>query len=327
MLKKVSQNYRTILTGIKKMHREKPVLFWFRVLVLAAIAAFFIIKRSFWTPDTLFALLLVIFVVLGQARVFIVRFAPFIILLLAYDSFRGIADDLNTYVNFWPMISFDTNLFGGHLPTAVLQSWWWHGSVQWYDFYFYFLYTMHFVMPVALAVLIWKLQPKMYWEFVVALVGLSFMAFITYVAFPAAPPWMASDLHYIEPIHRISSDIWYAMGVTNFSEFYANLSPNPVAAVPSLHSAYPLLFVLYLWRLFGARKTWWLLIYPVSMWIGVVYLGEHYIFDFVAGALYAVGAYYGAKWWFKRWRNYEPTYREHYTRAYNAAHAKVRRKK
>ncbi len=327
MLKKVSQNCRSILVGIKKSHREQPVLFWFRVVALTAIALFLILKRNFWTPDTLFALLLVIFLVLGQARVFIVRFAPFLVLLLAYDSFRGIADDLNTYVNFWPMISFDLNTFGGHLPTAVLQDWWWHGSVQWYDFYFYFLYTIHFAAPVALAVLIWKLMPKMYWEFVVALVGLSFMAFITYVVFPAAPPWMAADLGYIEPIHRISSDIWYAMGVTNFSEFYANLSPNPVAAVPSLHSAYPLLFVLYLWRLFGAKKTWWLLFYPVSMWVGVVYLGEHYVIDFILGALYAVAAYYGAKYWFKRWRAYEPTYKEHYKRGYVVAHAKVRRRK
>jgi hypothetical protein len=322
MLKKVHENSRTILKRINQTRRERPVVFWLRVAVLAAIALFFIVQRNFWTPDTLFALLFIIFLTLGQARVFIVRFAPFILLLLAYDSFRGIADDLNTYVNFWPMISFDQNVFGV-LPTETLQNWWWHGRVQWYDVYFYFLYTLHFVMPVALAVLIWKLMPKMYWEFVVALVGLSFMAFITYVVFPAAPPWMASDLGYIDPIHRISSDIWYAMGVTNFSQFYAELSPNPVAAVPSLHSAYPLLFVLYLWRLFSIKKTWWLLVYPVSIWIGVVYLGEHYVVDALLGALYAIGAYYGAKYYFTRWRRYEPTYMQDYARGYAAAHTRV----
>jgi len=326
MRKKASDNFRRILGGISSARRERPVVFWLRVAVVAAVATFFVVNRSIWTPDVLFLALLVVFVALGQARVFVMRFAPFILLLLAYDSFRGIADDLNTYVNFWPMISFDMNVFGGHLPTAVLQDWWWHGALQWYDFYFYALYAIHFVMPVALAVLIWKLMPKMYWEFVVALVGLSFMAFITYIVFPAAPPWMASDLGYIEPIHRISSDIWAAMGFHDFSKIYSELSPNPVAAVPSLHSAYPLLFVLYLWRLFGGKQTWWLLFYPISMWIGVVYLGEHYVVDALLGAVYAVGAYFGAKYWLKQWRAYEPTYREHYARGYAAGHAKIRRR-
>lgn len=296
MLTKISARARALLAGINRTRRERPLLFWFRVAVIIGVTSFFIVKRSIWTPDTLFIALLAIFIVLGQARTFIVRFAPFVLLLLAYDSFRGIADDLNTYVNFWPMIDFDRAVFGGVLPTTTLQEWWWHGSLSWYDFYFYFLYAIHFVMPVALAVLIWKLKPKMYWEFVIAIVALSFMAFITYIVFPAAPPWMASELGYIEPIHRISSDIWAAMGFENFSKLYSELSPNPVAAVPSLHSAYPLLFVLYMWRLFSVRKTWWLLAYPVSMWIGVVYLGEHYVIDFILGALYTVAAYYLAKW-------------------------------
>jgi len=327
MITKISAIVRSWFARVNIVRRDHPVLFWFRTAIIVAVTTFFLVKHSIWTPDTLFIGLLAIFVVLGQARVFIIRFAPFVLLLLAYDSFRGIADDLNTYVNFWPMISFDMNLFGGHLPTAVLQSWWWHGSLSWYDFYFYFLYAIHFVMPVALAVLIWKLKPKMYWEFVIAIVGLSFMAFITYIIFPAAPPWMASDLHYIEPIHRISSDIWHAMGFEDFSKLYSEISPNPVAAVPSLHSAYPLLFVLYFWRLFGVRKTWWLLAYPISMWIGVVYLGEHYVFDFVAGALYTVAAYYLAKWVMRRVAIHAPIYREQYKKSYTAARRKFTKRR
>ena len=326
MLQKVAHNIRTMWVGVLAVQRQRPLLFWLRVLVLLAAFTFFITKRAFWTPDTLFVLLLVVFVVLGQARVFIVRFAPFILLLLTYDSFRGIADDLNTYVNFWPMISFDQNVFGV-LPTETLQNWWWHGALQWYDFFFYLLYMLHFVAPVALAVLIWKLLPKMYWEYVFALVVLSFAAFITYVVFPAAPPWMASDLGYIDPIYRISSDIWRAMGVQDFSAFYANLSPNAVAAVPSLHSAYPLLFVLYLWRLFDVRKTWWLFAYPLAMWIGVVYLGEHYVVDSLLGALYAVAAYYAAKYLFKRLQNYAATYKKDYAQGYAAGQAAVKRRR
>lgn len=261
-------------------------------MVLAAIL--FVARRNFWTPDTLFIVLFVLAIVFGKARPFLVRFVPFIGLLLVYDSFRGIADDLNKSVHFTEMIWADRALFGGILPTAWLQQLWWHGQVMWYDFYFYFLYTIHFVAPVLVALLIWWKRDRLYWPYIAGFVTLSFSGFITYVLFPAAPPWMASDLGYIEPIHRVSSDIWYAMGVTNFSEVYARLSPNPVAAVPSLHAAYPTLMTLFVGRAFGWRRTAWLWIYPGSIWLGIVYLGEHYVVDAVLGALYAWFAYYAA---------------------------------
>jgi len=314
---------------IAKIHtfrRERPVLFWLRTLVITLIAGFFVLERSFWTPDTLFAVFLIIFIVMGQARAFLLRFAPFMLLLLAYDSFRGIADNLNDHVNFWPMIDFDRMLFGGQLPTNILQNAWWHGSVNWYDFYFYFLYTIHFLAPIILAVIIWKFRPRLYWQYVAALVGLSFAAFVTFVLFPAAPPWMASDAHLIPQIHRVSSDVWWAMGIHNFSEVYGHISPNQVAAVPSLHSAYPLLFTLFVWRIFSFRKTWWMIIYPVSMWIGVIYMGEHYAFDVVTGALYAVGAYVIADRVFAWIRSYHPTFKEDYHRGYAYAYARVGRK-
>jgi membrane-associated phospholipid phosphatase len=322
---KTVHHIRAIQKRLDVFRRERPSLFWLRVGVIVLLGVFFLFKRNFWTPDTLFAVFLVVFIVMGQARNFLVRFAPFVLLLLAYDSFRGIADDLNTYVNYWPMISFDQNVFG-ILPTETLQQWWWHGSLQWYDFYFYFLYTLHFLMPVALAILIWKLHPRLYWQFVAALVGLSFAAFITYIIFPAAPPWLASDLHMIEPIHRISTDLWFAMGIDDPSALYNKLSPNLVAAVPSLHSAYPMLFTLFIWRMFTIKKTWWVGVYPLSMWVGVVYLGEHYVFDVIFGAGYAIIAYFVAERAFVALRAYHPTFKKDYQRGYAYARAVVDRK-
>lgn len=309
---------------LKAAHNNQPALFWLRLITVVGVALLFIIKRNFWTPDTLFLVLLAVFVVFGQGRAFLLRFAPFVILLLAYDSFRSIADQLNTYVNFSPMINFDRWLFNGALPTNALQSWLWHGSLQWYDFYFYFLYTLHFVMPILLAVLFWKLRPKLYWPFVTVLVVLSFAAFFTFIIFPAAPPWMASDMQYIPHVQHISTDVWQAMGIDNPSVVYHRISPNPVAAVPSLHSAYPLLFVLFLARAFGWRRMWWTMLYPISMWIGVVYLGEHYVFDVLLGILFAIAAYKFTLQLFEHVRNSE-TMQAHYQRGYAWGYQRARR--
>ncbi len=316
---------RILWRRAQTLKRRHPAVFWLRCLTVVTVVVFITLQRNFWTPDTLFLVLLGVFFVFGQARMFITRFGPFILLLLAYDSFRGIADDLNHNVHFYEMINIDRVWFGGNLPTSVLQSWWWHGHVQWYDFYFYFLYTLHFLAPLLLAVLIWKVREKLYWPFVAALVALSFMAFVTYIIFPAAPPWMASNMGYIEPIHRISSDVWYAMGVTNFSEVYANISPNAVAAVPSLHAAYPMLFVLFLNMMFGWRRVWWAMFYPASVWVGIVYLGEHYVFDVVLGVIYAL-IIYALTTRFIAWRATHPSqFKANFKQAYTLAYSRARR--
>jgi hypothetical protein len=313
----IKNRLATFIDALNRSRREKPVLFWLRVAALIAVIVLFAVKRSFWTPDTLFIVLLALFIILGQARVFVMRFLPFIALLLAYDSFRGIADDLNNNVHFYEMIHADEWMFAGHLPTNVLQDWWWNGTLQWYDFFFYFLYTLHFVMPIALAIILWKLRENLYWPFVWALVGLSFAAFITYIVFPAAPPWMASELGYIDPIHKISTDIWFAMGIENPSEVYKNLSPNLVAAVPSLHSAYPLLFAMFLIKAFGWKRMGWILAYPIAMWVGVTYLGEHYVIDAILGAMYAAIAYFVSMWFFKWARARKWHFSEHYKRGHD----------
>jgi membrane-associated phospholipid phosphatase len=69
---------------------------------------------------------------------------------------------------------------------------------------------------------------------------------------------------------------------------------NDVAAMPSLHAAYSLLVVLFLWDLAPARLRWVrpaLALYPLAMAFALVYGAEHYVVDIVAGWAYAVAAY------------------------------------
>lgn len=290
---------------IRRAHSKDGVRFEFRATVTVVLIIFLIIQRTFWTPDTLLVLVVIIGIVFGKTRQFILRFVPFLGMLVVYDSMRSIADDLNKNVHFMEMINWDRWVFGGELPTVVLQRWWWDGQIGVLEFYFYFLYTLHFLVPLIVGLVLWKFRPRLYWPFVWALVGISFVAFITYVAFPAAPPWMASKLGYIaEPLHRVSSEVWGAMGMKNFSEIYAQLSPNQVAAVPSLHSAYPLIASLFMIAAFGFRRMWWLLIYPLSMWVGIVYLGEHYVFDIAVGVVYVVAGVLLVRYGFRKYRHH-----------------------
>ena len=260
----------------------------FGVLVYVAI---FLRTPSFPTPDKILVFATLVAMMFGQARELLKRFVPFVALLLVYESFRGLVPGLNMRVNYMFLPLADKFMFFGHLPTAVLQRLWWHGYVTWYDFVFYGAYTLHFVLPFALAVLVWKTREKQYWRVITAYLLLSFAGFLTFLAFPAAPPWMASDKGLIEPIAHVSSSIWYAFGIHDFPSVYNKISPNPVAAMPSLHAAYSMLFALYITRLFNTRWRWLAWMYPLLIWVGTTYMGEHYVIDIVAGIVYAVVAY------------------------------------
>lgn len=254
----------------------------------------FVLEPSFPTPDKLVVFATFIFMIFGQGWQMLKQILPFVGLLLVYESFRGIVPSLNGHVNYLFLPDADKFLTAGNLPTQVLQNLWWHGYVQWYDFVFYLTYMLHFVLPFALALIVWKLKPQHYWRYITAFLAVSFAGFITYLLFPAAPPWMSSDLGLIEPVTRVSSDVWQALGVQDFPSIYNKIAANPVAAFPSLHAAYATLFALFVTTLWKSRWRWLSWVYPFLIYLGTIYMGEHYLIDEIAGAAYAIGVFLAA---------------------------------
>ena len=267
----------------------------FQILgVMATLASIVVFVRdpSFPTPDKLLVFASFVCLIFKQAGEMLKRFVPFVGLLLVYESFRGVVPHLNNHVHYTWMPNVDKALFFGHLPTAWLQQHLWHGHAQWFDFVLYITYMMHFVLPFALAFVIWRLRGSHYWHYAVSYITVSFAGFLTFLAFPAAPPWMASDMGLIEHINRISSSVWYTLGIHDFPSVYNKIAPNPVAAIPSLHAAYATLFVIFAFKLFKTRWKYISALYPAFIYFGTVYQGEHYAIDEILGALYAVAAYF-----------------------------------
>ena len=255
--------------------------------------AIFARQPSFPTPDKLLAFLTCIFLMIGQAKEMLKRFVPFVALLLVYESFRGVVPSLNERVNFMFMPAFDESMFGS-LPTVTLQTWLWNGSIRWYDMLLYFVYMLHFVLPLGLAILVWKYRGSEYWRYMSTFLLVSFVSFVVFLLFPAAPPWMASDLGYIQPVERIASHVWAAFGIQDFPSLYNRISPNPVAAVPSLHTTYAVLLAMFVYRYFGKKWGRFSILYPALIMFGTVYQGEHYVIDILIGILFAIGGYYAA---------------------------------
>ena len=179
----------------------------------------------------------------------VVDWLPIVVVLCAYDLTRGAADSLGIGVHVHPMIDFDRFLFFGETPTEWLQARLYEpGVVNWWDVAFTLVYTSYFIAPFALAGILWVRDRLAFLRFTKRLVSLALAGVATYIAFPAAPPWMAAEMGLLEDVHRTTSEGWGVSGVGTAGLFSkGQTSANLVAAVPSLHSAFTALVAMFLW--------------------------------------------------------------------------------
>ena len=231
----------------------------------------------------------------GWMRSVMFEWLPFVLLLAVYDLLRGRADGLLFSTWYRPQLEADSILFGGNVPTVWLQDRLWHGTtdVRWYDYATWAVYMSYFVATYLLAGFLWFFARERFRRYVGSVVLLAGMAFTTFALFPAAPPWLASRVGELEPTTRLIGPVSGHIPFLSFSfeglyERGAEYS-NPVAAVPSLHAAYTLLFTLFLWR-FARWARPLLALYPLGMAFALVYAAEHYFSDILLGWAYTLVA-------------------------------------
>jgi hypothetical protein len=236
----------------------------------------------------LFLVPLVAAVILGCGVRFVRDFAPFGIGIFLYEWGRTLAHRVHAAAFYRPQLDADRWLGLGRTPTARLQGWLFDGHLRWHDHALIVLHSLHFAVPLAVLFAVWLTCRPLYVQGAVALLATSFVAAVVFLVFPAAPPWLAAQrglLHGVVRIRALDS----AQGAHGT---LAHLfDDNPVAAVPSLHAAYSLLVVLIVWRMWP-RLAPLAVAYALAMQFCVVYLGEHYVSDLIAGDVLALAA-----WW------------------------------
>jgi PAP2 superfamily len=266
------------------MVRRRRLLLVGSVVYLALIFGVMLWRGVSIEPEWVALVLLVIAIALGRGRTFIADWAPFLLLFFAYEAMRGFAEK----TNFPPhdLSRLERWVFGGTIPTLTLQHAFYHpGVIGLQDIVAMVFYFMHFVLPIVVGFVFWVNSREYYWRFVAALLLMSFLAFITYLFWPSAPPWY--QLHDVVKINdQTVHTLW---GYTLVSPIYHSFNPNPFAAFPSLHAAYPALAALYAWQRYRPLALG-LVLWTLAVIVSIVYLGEHYVVDALVALVYVAVA-------------------------------------
>jgi hypothetical protein len=274
------------------------------IVFAASIVTYYLIAGIPWSTNSVLLYVVAGLIVssLGGGlrwKRLILDWLPLIIVLYGYGVLRGYAAHTLWGPFYRPQVWFDTHIAGlGVDPTAQLQRWLYTPGLHFWDYLVWACYMSHFFASFIIAGVLWKTNYAKFRRFVPLFVGLTFIGYITYVLYPAMPPWMASEFGHLPHTTRIIDQVWKHLHIGLGQSLFAggDKFDNNVAAMPSLHGAYPLLICLFFWKGSSRRKRILLAAYPICMAFSLVYTAEHFVIDIFVGWIYAAATvYFGSK--------------------------------
>ena len=134
--------------------------------------------------------------------------------------------------------------------------------------------------------ILWYSNKFVYNSYMSSLVICSYVSLIVYVLFPTAPPWYNGVATNLLQTTTVSNSQGFVPTLIQLGEM---IESDKLAAFPSLHAAYAVLFCY-----FTVKAKWIYGLASVPIMIGVlfstIYLGQHYLVDIVAGAGVAIAS-------------------------------------
>lgn len=234
-----------------------------------------------------------LFFLSASTRKFVLSFAIFVVFGILYDIMRVFPNYMYKPVDISGLYHLEKNLFGiGEGITRMTLNEYFsshHSMIM--DVITGFFYINWIPIPLIFAAWLYFNDKKMFIHFSLTFLFVNLTGFAIYYIHPAAPPWYV-DLYGFEFHTGISgntagfSRFDELIGIPVFHTIYGR-NANVFAALPSLHSAYPVI-VLYYSVIAG---PWWLrylsVIFMTGIWLAAIYSGHHYIIDVLLGVLCA----------------------------------------
>ena len=249
-----------------------------------------------YKSDQLFLVVLFnsLYYISSASRKFILGFLIFIIFWIIFDSMKIVPNYLFNKIHIQELYQTEKILFGINdagtilTPNEYLQK----HSKTFLDVLAGIFYINWMPIPLLFAFYLFRKNKMQFLHFALAFLFVNLIGFAIYYAYPAAPPWYVQqygfDVKFDTPGNTAGLarfDTYF--GINLFHSLYAK-SSNVFAAMPSLHSAYPVI-VLY----FGLKNKLGLInvffaLFMCGIWFSAVYTSHHYTLDVLAGITCAV---------------------------------------
>jgi membrane-associated phospholipid phosphatase len=212
--------------------------------------------------------------------------------LAAYEMPNDDPEALAARVHIDYPIAIDRVLGFGVPPTARLQSGFSDPAhINRFERLLVWCHWVWFAVPHASVVYVVLRRPERFPAAAARMYAVFDLGAVFYWAIPTAPPWYAARHGRLQDarmraVRRMMIEYGEQYWGERWTDLYDVLGGNPLAAMPSLHFATSLMGAHLLGEVGPvAGAVGWT--YALLLGLALVYLGEHYAADLVAGALLA----------------------------------------
>ncbi|QJD97806.1 inositol phosphorylceramide synthase [Mucilaginibacter robiniae] len=227
-------------------------------------------------------------------RKFILGFSIFIVYWIIFDYMKAFPNYNYNPVHIAGLYNLEKHWFGLHIGGKILtpNEYWSIYGFTFLDIITGIFYLCWIPVPLAFASYMFFVNRDQFLRFSLTFVFVNLLGFIVYYAYPAAPPWYVQyhGFHFIKLTAGNTAglarfDRHLHAGI--FKSIYAKGS-NVFAAMPSLHSSYPVIVLYYGLK---NRLGWINLFFAtvmIGIWFSAVYNSHHYLLDVIAGVICAI---------------------------------------
>jgi len=268
------------------------------VIIVSALSVAYMLLSWFllgYKADQLILLILcnTLFYVSATTRKFIIGFSIFIFYWIIFDYMKAFPNYNYNTVHIADLYNFEKHLFGINLNGKLVtpNEYFRLKSTTFLNIVTGLFYLCWIPVPLSFAAYLFFTNKKQFLYFALTFLFVNILGFIVYYLYPAAPPWYVE--YYGFNFHPLT--VGNTGGLSKFDAYfhielfrsiYAKGS-NVFAAMPSLHSAYPVIVIYYgLKNRLGLVNVFFAIV-VLGIWFTAVYASHHYILDVLAGILTA----------------------------------------
>lgn len=230
-----------------------------------------------------------LFYISPATRKFILGFSIFLVYWIIFDYMKAFPNYNYNAVHIADLYNFEKHIFGINLNGAILtpNEYFAAKGTTFLDIITGLFYLCWIPVPLSFAAYLFFKNKRQFLYFALTFLLVNLLGFVVYYVYPAAPPWYVQQHGFaFQPLKLASTgglgkfDAYFHIGL--FKSIYSKGS-NVFAAMPSLHSAYPVIVVYYAFKnRLGVVKFLFALV-MAGIWFTAVYASHHYILDVLAG--------------------------------------------